>query len=191
MSLVELALYGWVPVCLLLFGVLKPRHAVIASYLGAWLFLPMASFRVASLPDISKVTIASLGVMLGVAFFDPNKFLSFRFRWFDLPMLAWCLTPFASSMANGLGWWDGCSAIVQQLALWGFPYFIGRVYFTDWESFRELAVGLFIGGLIYVPLCLFEIRFSPVLHKRIYGYYQHSFIQHVRAGGYRPMVFMQ
>ena len=41
-------------------------------------------------------------------------------------MLAWCLTPFLSSITNGLGYWDGMSVVLEQLALYGIPYFIGR-----------------------------------------------------------------
>jgi hypothetical protein len=37
---------------------------------------------------------------------------------------------------------------------------------------------------------LFEIRFSPQLHTILYGFFQHDFIQAIRAGGYRPFVFM-
>ena len=48
-----------------------------------------------------------------------------------------------------------------------------------------------LGGLIYVPLCLFEVRMSPQLHNMVYGFAQHSFGQTVRGGGWRPMVFMQ
>jgi hypothetical protein len=32
---------------------------------------------------------------------------------------------------------------------------------------------------------------SPQLHRMIYGFHQHSFLQHIRGSGYRPMVFMQ
>ena len=32
---------------------------------------------------------------------------------------------------------------------------------------------------------------SPQLHRLLYGYHQHSFIQQVRDSGFRPMVFMQ
>jgi hypothetical protein len=71
------------------------------------------------------------------------------------------------------------------------PYVIGRVYFSDLEGMRDLAVGMFIGGLIYVPLCLLEVRISPQLHLLVYGYNQHSFWQNVRDGSFRPMVFMQ
>ena len=70
---------------------------------------------------------------------------------------------------------------------WGFPYLIGRVYFTDLDGLRELALGIAIGGLVYVPLCLFEIRCSPILETWVYG------IVHweaMRYGGYRPKVFL-
>jgi len=87
--------------------------------------------------------------------------------------------------------YDGFSEIVRAFIGWGLPYLIGRVYFNDLESLQELAVGIFIGGLIYIPFCWFEVRFSPQLHKWVYGFRQHSFIQNVRDGGYRPMVFMQ
>jgi hypothetical protein len=96
-----------------------------------------------------------------------------------------------SSYLNGLGLYDGCSEIVRATIIWGFPYLIGRVYFNDLDSIKELALGLFLGGVVYIPLCLFEIRFSPQLHKWIYGFYQHAFVQTLRDGGFRPMVFMQ
>ncbi|MEZ4288411.1 MAG: hypothetical protein R3A47_09765 [Polyangiales bacterium] len=44
--------------------------------------------------------------------------------------------------------------------------------------------------MLYSLLQLVELRFSPQLHRWIYGYHQHNFVQTIRAGGYRPMVFM-
>jgi hypothetical protein len=133
----------------------------------------------------------ALGVLMGAAIFDTDRLLSFRPRWIDLPMILWCTSPFISSYNNDLGIYDGCAEIVRQTIIWGLPYIIGRVYFTDLEAIRELAVGLFIGGLIYVPLCWFEVRFSPQLHLWTYGFRQHSFYQNMRDGGFRPMVYMQ
>jgi hypothetical protein len=37
---------------------------------------------------------------------------------------------------------------------------------------------------------LFEVRMSPQLHSWVYGYFPHSFAQQVRAGGFRPVVFL-
>ena len=188
----ELVMFSWVPVSLVLFACLKPRHALLAAYVGAWLFLsPRSGIKVAILPDLTKVTISTFAVLLGVMLFDAPRLFTFKPRWFDLPMLAWCLTPFMSSYTNGLGYWDGLSAIIANVILWGVPYFLGRVYFNDWEGFRDLAVAIFIGGLIYVPLCLLEIRMSPQLHMWVYGHHQHAFEQTKRFGGYRPTVFMQ
>ena len=187
----ELALYVWMVVTLGLFVALRPRHAVLAAYIGAWLFLPMFRKTINVLPDLDKVTVTSFGVLFGTLIFDGPRMLSFRPRWYDLPMAVWCISPFFSSVLNGLGWWDGMSSILGQVVLWGIPYYVGRVYFSDWEGVRELALGVFLGGLIYVPFCLFEMKMSPQLHRWIYGYHQHSFAQHYRMGGYRPMVFMQ
>ncbi len=189
--LVPLALFGWIPLVLLLFLLLPPRRAVIAAFLFAWLFLPIAGYSIEGLPDYTKMTATSLGVMLGVVLFDAGRLARFRPHWIDVPMALWCLVPFASSVTNGLGVYDGLSGIVNTTIVWGLPYFIGRLYFYDLEGFRELAIGIFIGGLIYVPLCLYEIRMSPQLHTIVYGFHQHDFGQTRRAGGWRPTVFMQ
>ncbi|MFI5321718.1 MAG: hypothetical protein ACHQ6V_19250, partial [Myxococcota bacterium] len=67
----------------------------------------------------------------------------------------------------------------------------GRTYFSDDDGLRELARGIAIGGLLYMPLCLFEVRFSPQLHTKIYGFLTTPFYMVLRYDGYRPMVFMQ
>jgi hypothetical protein len=40
------------------------------------------------------------------------------------------------------------SAVLDQFSLFCIPYLIGRVYFTDWDGFRELAIARLRGGLI-------------------------------------------
>src|SRR5687767_12522813 len=103
-----LVILAWVPFSLVLFALLRPRHAVLAAYVGAWLFLPMkAGLVINLLPDIDKVTVASFAVLLGVMLFDAQRLFTFRFRWFDVPMLAWCFSSFLSSYMNKLGVWDG------------------------------------------------------------------------------------
>ena len=54
--------------------------------IGAWLLLPPYAIAIAGLPDYSKTMAASLGVVLGTLIFAPDRLLSFRPRWFDLPM---------------------------------------------------------------------------------------------------------
>lgn len=184
-------LYAWLPCVVVLFATLPPRRAVLWGFLLAWLFLPVHAIGMSGLPDYTKTTATTFGVALGVLLFDSGRLSRFRPRLCDLPMLVWCLCPFASSISNGNGAYDGVSAVVYQSVTWGGPYFIGRLYFDDLRGLRELALGIFAGGLIYVPLCLLEIRLSPQLHLRAYGYHQHEFAQTMRGGGFRPMVFME
>ncbi len=188
---VYIAMFGWIPVVLALFATLPARRAVITSFLVAWLFLPMAGFRLPGLPDYSKMSATCLGVLLGAAMFDSRRLMMFRPSWADIPMALWCLCPIVTSVKNGLGLYDGLSTAFATFVGWGLPYLIGRMYFADLQGLRALAVGVFVGGLIYIPFCLFEIRMSPQLHKLIYGYHQHAFMQTKRFGGWRPMVFMQ
>ncbi|MCY2954775.1 MAG: O-antigen ligase domain-containing protein [Planctomycetota bacterium] len=184
-------MFGWIPVVLMLFAILPPRRAVVLAYVAGWLFLPVAAFKIAGIPAYDKHAATVLPILLGVAFFDSRRLLAFRFRWWDIPMLVLCLCPILSSLSNAKGLYDGLSGTATQIVLWGVPYFIGRICFNDLDGLKELAWGVLIGGLIYVPLCLWEVRMSPQLHKQLYGYHQHNFLQHMRDGGYRPMVFMQ
>ena len=188
--LVSLALFGWIPVVFFLFLLLPPRRAVSTSLLVGWLFLPVASFDLPGFLDYNKITATCLGVFLVAAILD-KRLWNFRPTRFDLPMLVWCLCPLVTSVSNNLGVYDGLSAVIRQTILWGLPYVMGRAYFGDFKGLRELATVLFIGGLIYIPLCLYEIRMSPQLHNTIYGFHQHDFSQTMRYGGWRPTVFLQ
>jgi hypothetical protein len=188
--LVPIAMFGWIPVVLMLFALLPARRAVIVAMLFAWLFLPQAAYKVEGLPPYDKMTATCAGLILGAVIFDARRLLSFWPGWVDLPMAVWCLCPFISSLSNDLGAYDGLSAVFRQSVVWGLPYLIGRLYFNDLRGIGELAVGLVVGGLVYIPLCLLEIRISPQLHRILYGFAQNSFVVHVRYGGYRPMVFM-
>jgi hypothetical protein len=189
--LVFIALYGWIPLILGMFAFMPPRRAAIYGFLIAWLFLPMYEIPLHPFTEYNKMSAASIGVLLSALIFDSASVFAFRPRIWDLPMLIWCLCPCVSSVYNGLGLYDGFASMVFQIIAYGLPYFVGRIYFSDLQGLRELATALIIGGLLYVPLCLFEIRFSPQLHRIVYGYFQWEFGQNKRYGGFRPMVFMQ
>lgn len=218
--LTNLVMFSWIPAIILIFSYLGPQQAVVSCFIGAWLFLPEASFPIQGLPDYTKISATCYGILFAIVIYHgkpfrlfrasfrwgwldlllivpasviyyAKHFKSFRLGWLDLPMIIWCLCPFASSMANGLGWYDGLSASLAQTVFWGGPYLLGRIYLNSLAGLKRLAIGIFIGGLIYVPLCLFEVQMSPQLHNIIYGYHPHSFAQTMRYGGFRPTVFMQ
>ena len=189
--IVPIAIFGWPVLVLVLFSVLRPRRAVIVAMLGAWMFLPMAGYNLPGLPDITKMSITCVSVFLGTMLFDAGRFSRLRWSWVDLALIVWVLVPLPSAVSSGYGAYDGLSGILNQVVSWGLPYVIGRLYFSDLDSLRELAVGIFVGGLVYVPLVLFEARMSPQLHSWVYGFHQHQFAQSRRGDGWRPTVFMQ
>ncbi|RPH46890.1 MAG: O-antigen ligase domain-containing protein, partial [Planctomycetota bacterium] len=189
---VLLALFGWPIVSLFFYSVLHPRRALLASVLLGWMFLPVASYKFASgIPEYTKVTATVLGPLLGLVFFDLKRLETLRPSWADLPMVVWCLVPLAASVSNGLGPYDGFSGIYYKTIMWGIPYLFGRLYCSTLIGIRDLAMAIFVGGLVYIPFCLFEIKMSPQLHSWVYGYHQHQFGQSIRFGGWRPTVFME
>ncbi|WP_428389408.1 O-antigen ligase domain-containing protein [Mucisphaera sp.] len=190
-AIAQVVMIAWIPAVLVLFVTLPARRAVVWAILLGWLMLPMTGYPLPGLPDYTKMSATCMGILLGSLLFDPDTMLRLKPRWVDLPFVVFCLSPFVSSVTNGLGPYDGMSATISQIVTWGLPYLIGRAYFSSTEGMKELARGLVIGGLIYVPLCLYEIRMSPQLHTMVYGFHQHSFGQTFRMGGWRPVVFMQ
>ena len=183
-----ISLYIWLPIVVYIFVTRPPQRAVVVAFIFAWLFLPNLSWRFTGIPDYSKVSATVFGVLMCVFLFDLPRLTMLRPRWFDLPMIINCLCPFAASISVGDGAYDGLSAILAQSIWWGFPYLIGRIYFSDLAGLRQLAVGIAMGGLIYMPLCLFELRMSPILETWVYGIYQLG--AGFRYGGFRPKVFL-
>ena len=108
----------------------------------------------------------------------------------DVAALGLLLGPIPTSLTNDLGLWDGISVSVGYTLRWGLPYLFGRLYFRDPASLKDLAVVLVGAGIVYAPLVLFEVRFSPHLHKWIYGEFAVPFYMLRRYGGFRPMVFL-
>ena len=190
-ALVPVALFGWIPVVLALFAFLPNRRAVVVGFVMAWLFLPEYGYEIITiLPEYNKTSATCFGIFLGTLIFDTDRIFKFRPHWSDIPVLVLVFCPIISSRVNGLGLYDGFSESLVEVSRWLMPYFIGRLYFTDMRSMRELVIGIFLGGLVYVPFCLWEIRMSPQLHGQVYGFTNTAFIQTYRYGGFRPVVFV-
>ncbi|NEQ95385.1 MAG: O-antigen ligase domain-containing protein [Cyanothece sp. SIO2G6] len=187
---VPLMLYGILPFTLLLFRWLPAQRAVLISSLAAFLFLPQSSTSLPIIPDYDRTTGIVYSIGLGLLLFDIDRLKCLKLGWIDIPMLVWCWSPLAASVSNDLGIYDGVLASLNDVVAWGGPYLIGRLYFGSLEGIKRLAVGFFVGGLIYVPFCLYEIQMSPQLHNMFYGFHGGAFGQSIRYGGYRPIVFL-
>lgn len=191
--MIHIALVGFVPLALLLFLQLPARRAVLVCYIGGWLFLPQSGYAVAGFPTYDKYSAIAIGTLLGVLLSDNGTILRYRPTLIDLPMALFCFWPAASHLYNGSGPTTAMNWTLVHLFQWGVPYLLGRVYFSDREGLRALAIGVFMGGLVYAPLVWFEVRVSPKLNLLVYGmsFRAGGFAQHMRYGGFRPLVFMQ
>jgi hypothetical protein len=206
-TLTPYLLIVWVVIVLALFPTFRRHRAIIATLLAGLLFLPQVGSKAGDSGDFvvepislspfhfTKDLTISYALLFAVLLYDPQRLLSLRWRWFDLPMVAWCLCPMASVLTNAPPpdgspmLRDGFSQLFHQTVTWGVPYLLGRLYFSDLRALRDLAFGVVLAAVAYAPLCLFEVRMSPQLHRIVYGFSQHSFAQTIRFDGYRPMVF--
>ena len=186
-----LIFYGWFPFLIFLFTQYKPHRVVAVGYIVSYLFLPLFTVSlVPGLPGFDKVTITSFALLIGMLMFDPGRINSLKLSWIDVPMVVWCLVPFASNYTNELGLPDAFKGVLHQTIIWGFPYMFGLLYFNRFDRLRDLAIGIFAGGLAYIPFCLLESRIGPLIHLRVYGFTVfNDWSQAVRYGGYRPLVF--
>jgi hypothetical protein len=189
--MVPFAMFGWIPLVVILFACMTPRRAVLMAFLLAWLFLPIAAYKIPMIPAYTKITAATLGTLLGVLIFDSTRLMAFRPKWVDLIILLWCVAKIGSSVSNGVGLYDGLSSAEYLILIWGLPWLFGRLYFSDAAGMRELVVGIALGGLMYVPLCLLEAKMSPQLNYWVYGFHAVDWAETKRLGGWRPTVFMQ
>ena len=190
-SVSSLALLSILPLGLM-FDMLLPRHrAILCTLLFGFLFLPEATeIEFGGLLKWNKYSATSLTILLGVMMRDRQALSRLRPSWADLALLLFILSHFPTSITNGLGAYDGLVQAVNRAILFGGAYLVGRMHFAGAAQVKDLFWAILIGGMIYLPLCLFEIRFSPMLHSWVYGYQQHLFAQTVRGSTYRPMVFM-
>lgn len=70
------------------------------------------------------------------------------------------------------------------------PFFLARRFLATPESHVVLLRVLVIACLGYSILALWELRMSPRLNRDVYGFFAHSWSQHIRYGGYRPILFL-
>lgn len=110
--------------------------------------------------------------------------------------------PFFTALANsdtlfygrrvlpGLQIYDAVSFTLRKLFVI-LPFLLARRYLATPESHVALLRVLVTAGVIYAALAFYEVLMSPQLNMRVYGFFPHSFAQHFRAGGYRPIVFLE
>lgn len=204
-----LALSVWPLVGLALFRTLPYHAAIVATVVGGYLFLPtQGGFDLPLLPFIGKNLIATMtAAVLAMAFAPKAEGVALP-GWIPrspgiLALIAiLILGTFGTALTNGdtiridetvlpgLRPYDALSDSAQILAAL-LPFLIARKYFATPESHRTLLLVFAVAGLGYSLLALYEVRFSPRLNVHVYGFFPHDWRQHIRGGGFRPVVFLK
>ncbi|HEX9298371.1 MAG TPA: hypothetical protein VF881_21185 [Polyangiaceae bacterium] len=206
-TIAYVALILWIPLSIAAFFLTRPERATVFVLLGALLFLPeRVHFKFPYLPPLTKENIPYLCVLVGMLLRAPRRVLHLpRERWLTFLTLALLAGAIGTALTNedtlrygtyritivpGLTVKDGLFTGIDQALRAALPLYLGLAIFRTPRDLRDLLAGFAIAGLIYIPFTLVEMRMSPQFHYWVYGYHQHSFLQTMRWGGYRPMVFM-
>lgn len=213
-ALAYLMLLVWPAICLAMFMKLRLERAIVWSILGGYLLLPpLAEFDLPLVPAMDKFSIPSVAAFVicvallrrRVALVPRSPVVTGLMLVFLFSVVPTVLTNpepivfrvlqnsdpivFLTNQLPGLTPRDIFSVLVGQVIVL-LPFLMARQYLSTEAGMRELLLGLALGGAAYTLPALLEIRLSPQLNTWIYGFFQHSFEQMMRDGGFRPIVFL-
>lgn len=196
----------WPVVTAWMFSRMDLQRALIWSLLAGYLLLPpLVAIDLPLFPGINKSMIPALsaGFMLflrrdevsGIGRPDMGVIIAILLVMnFTSPFLTAITNP--DTLFDGINVRPGISptqsvadtmlAYMQLL-----PFLLGFRMLWDARGAELLLKALVTGILYYSILMLFELRFSPQTNIMVYGFFQHDFIQTIRYGGYRPIVFLE
>ncbi len=205
-----LALIVWPFVTIALFAGLGPVRGLIWATLVGYLFLPeRVGFDFPLLPPYTKYSAITYSLLLAAALFwnrdmdEPPVVADRTFR-----RLIWALalvalgstfltyytnrspTVSGGAVLPGLGASDFLAMFVDVFVVLVL-FLLGRRWLATPERHTRLLVAIMVLGVAYAFLALFEIRMSPQLNRWTYGFFPHSWTQHLRGDGFRPLVFLE
>lgn len=193
----------WPLISLTLFATMPTHRALVWSVIGAYFLLPVGtSFDLPGVPALDKTSIPNIFILIGcIVFAKENWLASIKHPFIIIMTILFVLSPFLTALANpepllfggralpGMTFYDGLSqGVGNAIVLIPFLAAYGLIK-TERQRFDVISI-LLTAVLAYSILMIFEVRFSPQLHRWIYGYFPHSFAQQVRDGGFRPVVFL-
>lgn len=198
------ALLLFAPVAMIVLASTRPEVGVAVVLVGATLLLPeLVAFDPPLLPPFDKTTIACTCALAGLLLFRRGRLAAAPpGRRVDLFLVLLMIGAIGTVTTNAdafrvgpvaigaLAPWDVLSMVVRDLLAIAVPFYLGRAVHRDARDARTLLLVLVAGAVAYAPLIFVELVMSPQLHRWVYGFHQHEFVQTMRGGGYRPMVFM-
>jgi hypothetical protein len=203
-----LVLLGWPLVAILLFRIMSLERALVWTLISGHLLLPSSThIKFPMLPAIDRALVPAVTALVICAILAPRLTVAHdpsaragRQVIIGLAVMA-VVTPVLTVLMNtepivdgriylpGLRLYDTFGLITGVLVSL-IPLWLGLRYLNSEKGHRAILEALAWGGLVYTLPALVEIRLSPQLHTWVYGFFPHDFIQHIRDGGFRPLVFL-
>lgn len=205
------ALFLWPLFAILAFRRLGVASGVLWALLGGYMFLPIGvGLDAPLLPSFNRELSAIIAALMIAA--TAGAGVGRR----DAPDIGWLprhggvrvilavlvASPLITALLNsdplvfpsgrviqGQTLYEGLSALQKQIVMLA-PMLLARRYLSGEDGPRLVLRMLAIAGLVYTLPILFELWMSPQLHRIVYGFHQHEFVQMIRASGYRPAVFL-
>lgn len=202
--LAYLMLTIWPLIGVVLFRRLPMAQALVWTILAGYLILPPApaAFDFPILPPLSKETIPAITAFAIIMFMTGGKLgLMPKSPVAKVLLVIFIASPMVTFYTNqepvffgivglpGMRFSEGLALMMQKFLL-VIPLLLGRAILIGEGGQKTLMIAFFAGGLAYSLPMLIEVRLSPQINNWIYGYYQHSFAQSIRFGGWRPLVFL-
>lgn len=204
-----IAIFSWPIVVIVLFQKYSQHMAVAVSIVAAYLLLPVqGGVDLPLLPPINKNTVVVIAILIVVLSMGKTAGASTCLPgWLPKPPVLRLLiftaiggalmtvllnadtVVYGNRALPALRIYDGFSAMLSA-GLMLLPLLLARKYLARPEHHILLLMVLCVAGLCYSLLAAYELRMSPQLNRMVYGFFPHNWAQHVRGGGYRPIVFL-
>jgi hypothetical protein len=191
-------IYLWPLVTIYLLSSKGIKKGAFLALLWAFMFLP-AYFTIdfPGIPPLDKFSITSLTIIVFTVLSGRNLGISHLSKLCKLVVFGFVFSPLATVLFNGhpylhinsLSFHDGIAMVINNV-IYVVPFLIGAKYFDSYQDQVFIFKSLAMAVVIYSILALYEVRMSPQLHNIFYGFFPHDWLQQIRGGGFRAIVFM-
>ena len=196
-------LLSWPLIMAVLFRTMSLERAFVWSLLGGYLILPpRVGIDLPLIPTLDKIGIPNISAILIILAYQKEIILRIIKSKLNMMIviliiiqnIVTSITNFDSYFVGdqyfrGSTIYDAFSFSLRSIVSI-IPFLLASEMLWNRNGQEILLKALFIGALIYSIPIILEIRLSPQLNVWIYGFFPHDFLQQVRFGGFRAVVFL-
>jgi hypothetical protein len=203
-----MVLLSWPVVVVILFSRQERAQALIWSIFAGYLLLPqLVEIDLPAFPGLNKHMVPAIAAAVMVYFVTKKRAADEApppplGPWVALLLAMNFVAPILTALTNpdplvdgvnfrpAMSMSQGIADVILQLILL-LPFLMGYKLLWNARGAELWLRSLVLGVLWYTIPMMVELRMSPQINVWVYGYFQHDFIQTIRYGGFRPIVFLE